>query len=88
MNRRHFIQAFAGAVATVAIGMRVSKGMPEALEDGYAYKTVRLNYTIVSEEVEEGLYGEIGERYARALAQSMMQTKEVVASNRFNRAFG
>jgi hypothetical protein len=28
MNRRKFIRAFAGAVATVAIGMRVSHGMP------------------------------------------------------------
>jgi len=28
MNRRRFIRAFAGAVATVAIGMRVSHGMP------------------------------------------------------------
>jgi len=28
VNRRGFIQAFAGAVASVAIGMRVSQGMP------------------------------------------------------------
>lgn len=28
LNRRQFVQAFAGAVATVAIGMRVSQGMP------------------------------------------------------------
>lgn len=28
MNRRKFIRSFAGAVATVAIGMRVSHGMP------------------------------------------------------------
>lgn len=29
MNRRKFIRAFAGAVATVAIGMKLSQGMPE-----------------------------------------------------------
>ncbi len=29
VKRRAFIQAFAGAVATVAIGMRVAQGMPE-----------------------------------------------------------
>ncbi len=29
MKRRQFIQAFAGAVASVAIGMKLSQGMPE-----------------------------------------------------------
>ncbi len=29
MNRRKFIRAFAGAVATVAIGLKLSQGMPE-----------------------------------------------------------
>jgi len=28
MNRRKFVQAFAGAVATVAIGMRMASAMP------------------------------------------------------------
>ncbi len=29
MKRRAFIKAFAGAVATVAIGLKLSQGMPE-----------------------------------------------------------
>lgn len=29
MKRRAFIKAFAGAVASVAIGMKLSQGMPE-----------------------------------------------------------
>lgn len=32
MNRRKFLRTFAAAVATVAIGLRVSQGMPEMLE--------------------------------------------------------
>ncbi len=32
MNRRKFIRAFAGAVATVAIGMKLSQGMPELVK--------------------------------------------------------
>lgn len=31
---------------------------------------------------------EMGQRYAKALARSMMQTKEIVAANVFDRAFG
>lgn len=31
MKRRAFIKAFAGAVASVAIGMRVAQGMPKLL---------------------------------------------------------
>ena len=33
MNRRKFIRAFAGAVATVAIGLKLSQGMPEMLKE-------------------------------------------------------
>lgn len=32
MNRRNIIKAFAGAVATVAIGLRVAHGMPQLPE--------------------------------------------------------
>ncbi len=35
MKRRAFIKAFAGAVATVAIGMRVAQGMPKLLPSDY-----------------------------------------------------
>ena len=35
MKRRAFIQAFAGAVATVAIGMKLSQGMPNLTEASF-----------------------------------------------------
>lgn len=75
MNRRDFIKAFAGGIATVAIGMRLARGMPEVLADGYKYTTYSTGFAGT------------GERYAAALAKSMMQTKEAVAANVLNTAF-
>lgn len=89
MKRRAFIKALVGGVATVAIGMRVSRGMPAALADGYEYKTISMGFSITQEEVEgKGVYGAIGRRYADALAKSMRQTREHVAANVLERAFG
>lgn len=75
MNRRDFIKAFAGGIATVAIGMRLARGMPEVLADGYKYTTYSTGFAGT------------GERYAAALARSMMQTREVVAANVLNNIF-
>lgn len=47
MNRRKFIRAFAGAVATVAIGLKLSQGMPTYRES----KT----WVLVSPDVESSL---------------------------------
>ena len=59
-------------IATVAIASKMAPKFPELRE----WKTFSLGYTITKEEIEPGLYGEIGERYAKALAESMMQTRE------------
>ncbi|GAG28574.1 unnamed protein product [marine sediment metagenome] len=42
------------------------------------HKVFTMAYTITEEVVEDGLYGEIGDRYAWALAQSMDKTREMV----------
>ncbi len=76
MNRRDVIKALVSGVATVAIGMRVSRGMPAALADGY-------EYTHQTFKVAQPA----GTRYAAALARSMMQTREAVAANVYGRAF-
>ncbi len=70
VNRRKFLQGVLGAIATVAIAAKVAPSFPELT------KRVRLAYTITSEEMDEGMYGEIGERYAAALAKSMRETIE------------
>lgn len=90
MNRRKFIQGLLGGVASVAIGMRMAQGaakLTDELGKIYTWKEVKLGYTITSEHVDEGLYGELSEKYAAALAKSMSQTKEAITADIFNRAF-
>ncbi len=92
MNRRDLIKAFVGGIASVAIGMRVSRGMPEVLADGYEYTTYGVARTIGRESFPatadgQAVFDAISSRYADALARSMMQTKEAVAANVLNRVF-
>ena len=78
MNRRRFIEAFVGGVAAVAIGMRVSKGMPALVDDGfYDHKVVKMGFTITREDIEDGTnYGELGKRVAEALSKSVGEVKD------------
>jgi hypothetical protein len=46
-----------------------------------------MKFAITQEAVEDNLYHQLGARYARALARSMRETKEVIAANILNRAF-
>lgn len=84
MKRRTFIK---GAVAAaVAASIPGGDGVelysiahpihPDVVK--YTYET----YAITNRPVE------MGARYAAALARSMTQTKEIVAANVFNKAFG
>lgn len=75
MKRRAFIK---GALAAA-----VSAALPALPSDGYQYTTHSIGWTITAEELEND-----GSRMAAALAKSMMQTKEVVTANVFNKAFG
>lgn len=70
MNRRKFMQGIFVGIATVAIASRLAPEFPKAEE----WKTYSMGYTITEESMEDTLYGEIGQRYANALAQSMMKT--------------
>lgn len=85
MNRRSFLKLFAGAVATVAISTRLAAPLPRRAEP----KTVKLGYTITEEKMEDGLYESgLARKYAEALARSMEQTKEHIAADIFQKAFG
>lgn len=46
-----------------------------------------LGYIVTQEEIEDNQYEKVSKARARALARSMRQTKEIVGSNVFNRAF-
>ena len=77
MNRRSFLLGSMGAVALVLA--------PKALLP--AEKPFPEGWKIVEETMDEGLYSvDLGQRYAKALARSMMQTKEIVARNVLGRA--
>ena len=73
MDRRNFLKGFIGAVATVAIASKLAPKFPK-----YEYKTYDIGFTVSREEIED-----IGARYAKMLAKSMMETKEQVAARVF-----
>ena len=73
MNRRDFLLSAMGA-ATMAL----VPALP-----GETTQTFPTGWIVTEEIIEPGMYGEISERYAKALARSMMQTKEVVAAKIF-----
>lgn len=75
MNRRDFLLSVMGA-ATMAV-------LPVPDEKPFPY-----GWLITEEVIEPGLYGDISDRYAKALARSMMQTREIMAKNVLERAFG
>lgn len=53
----------------------------------YNHVTVGMKFAITQEAIEDNLYLQLGARYARALARSMRETKEVIGANILNRGF-
>jgi hypothetical protein len=74
------------------------EGAPIDYDDGgesfvarYQHETIALGFAITEEAEEDGLYGSIGAKMSRALARSLIHTKEVkgaaVLNNGFNANF-
>lgn len=59
----------------------------EAWVARYVNETVALAFAITQEAVEDGLYGDQGAKYSKALARSMQHTKEVKGANILNNGF-
>jgi len=59
----------------------------EAYTARYVHETIALAFSITEEAEEDGLYGSIGAKYARALARSMAHTKDVKGAAVFNNGF-
>ena len=59
----------------------------EAWVARYKHDTIALAFAITEEAVEDGLYGDLGAKYGRALARSMQHTKEVNGSGVLNNGF-
>ena len=59
----------------------------EAWVARYQHATIALAFRITEEAVEDGRYGDIGQKYSRALARSMRYTKEVRGASILNNGF-
>ena len=59
----------------------------EGWKSRYDHKTVALAFSITEEAQEDNLYMKMGQKYARALARSMVHTKEIHAASILNNAF-
>ena len=78
-----------GAAPTKAEGAMINYDSGrEGFVSRYVHETVALAFAITEEAEEDGLYGSLGAKYARALARSMQQTKEIKGANIFNNATG
>lgn len=53
----------------------------------YVFETIALAFAITEEAVEDGLYGDLGAKLAKALARSIQYTLEVKGANIFNNGF-
>mgnify|MGYP003646793041 CR=1 FL=1 len=77
-----------GAAATKAEGAAVAyDSASEQYTARYNHDTVALAFSITEEAEEDGLYGSLGKKYVKALARSMVHTKEINAANILNRGF-
>jgi len=81
MDRRKFLKGVSGAAVAVA----VTAAIPAVAQ--YEYVTYGTGQIWTREGIEGGEYRVLADKRAKALARSMMQTKEIVARNVFNRAF-
>lgn len=70
------------------------EGAPVAYDAGgesyvsrYVHETIALAFAITEEAEEDGLYGSLGAKYAKALARSLQHTKEVKGANILNNGF-
>ena len=88
-------KAFEEDVLMVGLGYAETKseGAAYAEDSGsegwtkrYTHRTIALSFVLTEEAIEDNRYMDLGKKYARGLARSMRQTKEVHAANVLNRA--
>tara|TARA_R110000787_G_scaffold142510_4_gene256148 strand:+ start:8327 stop:9226 length:900 start_codon:yes stop_codon:yes gene_type:complete len=77
-----------GAASVKAEGAGVAyDNASESYTSRYNHDTIALAFSISEEAEEDGLYGSLAKKYAKALARSMQHTKEITAANVLNRGF-
>lgn len=89
-------KAYEEDVLTVGFGAAGVKGEGEAVSYDEAYQgwsarytheTIAMAFALTEEAIEDNLYETLGPKYARALARSMKQTKEIKGASVLNNAF-
>lgn len=82
------LMAGLGAAPSKAEGAGVSYDEgAESFVSRYQHETIALAFSITEEAVEDGLYGNLGAKYAKALARSLQHSKEVKGANILNNGF-
>tara|TARA_R110001599_G_scaffold57561_2_gene158135 strand:+ start:1703 stop:2614 length:912 start_codon:yes stop_codon:yes gene_type:complete len=59
----------------------------ESFTARYSHETIALAFSLTEEAIEDNLYDTLSSRYTRALARSMMTTKNIKGANVLNNAF-
>ena len=59
----------------------------ESFTARYSHETIALAFSLTEEAIEDNLYDTLSSRYTRALARSMMNTKNIKGANILNNAF-
>ena len=59
----------------------------ESFTARYTHETIALAFSLTEEAIEDNLYDTLSSRYTRALARSMMTTKNIKGANILNNAF-
>tara|TARA_R110000824_G_scaffold38115_1_gene116613 strand:- start:73 stop:978 length:906 start_codon:yes stop_codon:yes gene_type:complete len=77
-----------GEASVKAEGASVSyDAASEVWTSRYNHETIALAFAITEEAEEDGLYGSLAKRYGKALARSMVHTKEIKGANVLNNGF-
>lgn len=76
----------AGRVKAEGAGVAYDEGR-ELWFSRFEAQTIALAFSITEEAEEDGLYGSIGAKYAKALARSMLYTKEINGAAILNNGF-
>lgn len=75
-----------GRVKEEGVGVQYDAG-GEAWSARYVHETIALAFAITEEAIEDGLYGDLGAKFARSMARGMQHTKEVKGANILNNGF-
>jgi hypothetical protein len=81
------LEGFGEAVVKAEGGGVTYDAAAEAWTARYQHETIALAFSLTEEAIEDNLYDKLAARYTKALARSMIHTKNVKGASIFNNAF-